>query len=111
MTDHPLSLLSDAATEAHVRIQEDFEDINAVVGVSQKMRSQGIPVDMMTIDCLKSGKRIIVILDDEQPDIVSYQFSFKDQDPEDKFEIIPLSELTDQTLYEWIKSYFSNATN
>lgn len=111
LTDKPLSLLSDAATEAHVRIQADFEDINPVVGVSQKMRSQGIPVDMMTIDCLKSGKRIIVILHDEQPDIVSYQFSFKDQDPEGKFEIIQLSELTAQTLYEWIKSYFSSATN
>ncbi|MEH6466650.1 MAG: hypothetical protein V7722_03385 [Porticoccus sp.] len=111
MTDKPLSLLSDAISEAHVRIQADFEEINPVVGVSQKMRSHGIPVDMVTIDCLKSGKRIIVILHDEQPDIVSYQFSFKAEDPDDKFETIPLSELTAQTLYDWIKSYFSSATN
>ena len=111
LTDKPLSLLSDAATEAHVRIQADFEEINHVVGESQKMRSHGIPVDMMTIDCLKSGKRIIVILHDEQPGIVSYQFSFKSEDPDDKFETIPLGELTTQTLYDWMKSYFSNVTN
>jgi len=111
LSDQPLSILSDTAAEAHVRIQTDFENINPVVSVSQKMRTQGIPVDMMTIDCLKTGKRIILILHDEQPDIVSYQFSFKDKDPDNKFEIIQLSELTTQTLYEWIKNYFSNTAN
>lgn len=75
------------------------------------MRLHGIPADAMTIDCLKSGKRILVILHDEQLDIVSYQFSFKGQDPENKFETIPLNELTAQTLYEWIKSYFFSATS
>jgi hypothetical protein len=111
LTNQPLHLLSDAISEAHVRIQEDFEEINPVVGLSQKMRSHGIPVDMITIDCLKSGKRIIVLLNDDQPDIVSYQFSFKAEDPDDKFETIPLGELTTQTLYDWIKSYFSSVTN
>lgn len=111
MTDQPLSILSDVAAEAHARIQADFEDINPVVSVSQKMRTQGIPVDAMTIDCLKTGKRIILILHDEQPDIVRYQFSFKDKDPGNKFEIIQLSNLTTQTLYEWIKTYFSNTAN
>lgn len=111
MRDKPLAVLSDVAAEAHVRIQEDFKDINPIVSVSGKMRSHGIPVDAMTIDCLKTGKRIILILHDEQPDIVSYQFSFKDKDPEEKFEIIQLDKLTAQTLYEWIKSYFSSATN
>ena len=111
MTDQPLSILSDVAAEAHVRIQADFEDINPVVSVSQKMRSYGIPADTMTIDCLKSGKRIILILHDELPDIIRYQFSFKEKDPEDEFESIQLDKLTTQTLYEWIKSYFSSATN
>ena len=111
LTNQPLSILSDVAAEAHMRIQANFEDINPVVSVSQKMRSYGIPADTMTIDCLKTGKRIILILHDEQPDIIRYQFSFKDKDPDDKFEIIQLDKLTTQTLYEWIKSYFSSAIN
>ena len=92
-----------------MRIQADFEEINPVVGVSQNMRLNGIPADAMTIDCLKSGKRIILILHDENPDIIRYQFSYRDKDPESKFEVIQLNELTAQKLYEWMESYFSTA--
>ena len=109
MTDTPLAILSDVATEAHTRIQQDFKNIDPVVGVSQKMRADGIPVDVMTIDCLKTGKRIILILHDQQPDIVRYQFSFKAKDPEDEFKPMPLDELRADKLYEWIHTYFTVA--
>jgi len=102
-----LEKLCDIATESHTRIQKDFKDINPIVGVNQRMREEGVPADVMTIDCLKSGKRIILILHDQQPDIISYQFSFKDKDPDEKFEHIPFNELTADKLYHWIKSYFS----
>lgn len=105
----PLSQLSDVAAEAHLRIQQDFQDINPVVGVSQHMRSNGIPADAMTIDCLKSGKRIILILHDDNPDIIRYQFSYREKDPESKFEVLTLNELTVQKLYQWMESYFSTA--
>ncbi len=108
MNNDPLKTLCGIATDAHTRIQQDFKDIDPVVGVSQKMRATGIPADAMTIDCLKSGKRIILILHDQQPGIINYQLSFKDQDPGEKFEQIPLPELTVQILYEWIKNYFSS---
>jgi hypothetical protein len=108
LNNTPLQTLCDIATDAHTRIQQDFKDINPVVGVSQKMREGGVPADAMTIDCLRSGKRIILVLHDQQAGIVNYQLSFKDQDPGEKFEQIPLNELTAQTLYEWIKNYFSN---
>ena len=107
MTEKVLKTLCDNVTEAHTRIQTDFKDINPVVGVSQKMRDIGVPADAMTIDCLKTGKRIILVLHDQQPDIVNYQFCFKDKDPDDEFEQIPFNELTTQQLYEWIKNYFS----
>ena len=107
LTDKLLSALSELATEAHARIQQDFSDINPVVGVNRGMRSAGIPADAMTIDCLKSNKRIILILHDQQPEVISYQFSFKDKDPGDVFEQVKFSEVTTQKLYDWIKSYFS----
>jgi hypothetical protein len=111
LTSKSLSQLSDIAAEAHGRIQANFEEINPVVGVSQNMRVSGVPADAMTIDCLKSGKRIILILHDEQPDIIRYQFSYRDKDPKSKFEIIQLNELTVQKLYSWMESYFSTTTN
>jgi len=108
LSNKNLKLLCDIATDAHTRIQQDFKDINPVVGVSQKMRDIGVPADAMTIDCLKTGKRIILVLHDQQPDIVNYQFCFKDKDPDDEFDQLPFSKLTTQKLYDWIKTYFSS---
>lgn len=106
--DKQLERLCELATEAHTRIQKDFGDIDPVVGVSQGMRKTGVPADLMTIDCLRSGKRIILVLHDQQPGIVSYQYAYKDKDPGNNFEQIPLAELGAEQLYDWIKGYFSS---
>ncbi len=108
MTEEPLAILSDSITEAHTRIQKDFENINPVVGVNRKLRSSGIPVDAMTIDCLKTDKRIIILLNDNQPGFAQYQFSYKSKDPDDVFEVIEFKQMTEQKLYEWMKDYFSS---
>jgi hypothetical protein len=109
VTHKHLEALCDLTSASHERIQKDFKMINPVVGVSQKMRASGIPADAMTIDCLKSGKRIIIILHDLQPEIVSYQFSFKDKEPDEEFNTMLISELKEVTLYSWMKEYFYNA--
>lgn len=111
MTAPVLETLSDIATDAHTRIQQDFETINPVVGISRSMRTSGIPADAMTIDCLKTNRRIILILHDNQPEIIRYQFAFRDKDPSDDFEVIQFSDLTSQKLYDWIASYFSTEKN
>lgn len=108
MNDQPLAVLSDIATETHALIQKDFKDLNPVVGVSRGMRKQGIPADAMTIDCLKTGKRIILILHDDNPEDVLYQFCFKAEDPQDEFLNIKLKQLTVKILYNWIEDYFKN---
>ena len=59
-----LKILCDFATEAHERVQLNHADIDPIVGVHHKMRDAGFPADVMTIDCLKTGKRIILILND-----------------------------------------------
>lgn len=101
-----LAVLSDAASAAHLRIQEDFADLNPVISVRRSMRASGVPADAMTIDCLKSNKRILLILHDAQADIVNYQFSYSNQDPEEQYLQIALKELDSDTLYAWIKGYF-----
>lgn len=106
MTTKPLAVLSDVITDVHNRVQTDFKNINPVVGVSHNMRASGVPADVITIDCLTSGKRIILLLHDEQPEIVRYQFCLRDKDPEGDFEIIQLGELTTRKLYDWVVAYF-----
>lgn len=111
MTGTKLATLCDRASEAHTRIQQDFNNIDPVVGVSQNMRASGIPADVITIDCLRSGKRIILVLHDQQPDVISYQFSFKDKDPGDSFEEQAFDQLTASALYNWMRDYFSMAAS
>ena len=110
MNEKNLEILSNIVTDAHSRIQKDFENINPIVGVSRGMRSVGIPADALTIDCLKTGKRIIIILHDQQPDVLQYQFSFKAEDPAEEFMTVTLKELSVQVLYDWMKNYFNVTT-
>jgi len=110
LKNNKLDSLCDLTTKTHASIQRDFKDINPLVGVNQRMREMGVPVDAVTIDCLKSGKRIILILHDQQPDMLSYQFSYKNQDPAEIFEHIPFNDLTEHLLYGWIQGYFQDLT-
>jgi hypothetical protein len=107
LIDKALKALSEMATEAHSKIQQDFALIDPIVGVSRSMRENGVPADAMTIDCLKTKKRIIIVLHDLQPERVHYQFSLMEQDPADKFESLPFAELSADVLYGWIKDYFN----
>jgi hypothetical protein len=101
-----LEILCDSATEAHTLIQKNFTEINPVVGVSQKMRGVGVPADTMTIDCLKSKKRILIVLHDHQPECVNYQFTFIDKDPDEKFEMMGFEEVSAKKIYRLIETYF-----
>ena len=103
----PIKHICEAIEAAHAKIQNDFEDINPVVGVSKQMRTIGIAADLMTIDCLKSGKRILLVLHDARPDTIDYQFCLRDADRGDALESIPLQNLTAQKLYAWMKETFS----
>ena len=101
-----MKTICDIITESHTRIQKDFEDINPMVGVNQKMREMDVPADVVTIDCLKSKKRIILVLHDHYPDIVRYQFTVMDSDPREEFDYVQTDELTSDKIYHWIAGYF-----
>ena len=107
MTHKNLHKLCDMTTEAHTRFQKDIAEIDPIVGVSQNMRTNGVPADAMTIDCLKSGKRIILILHDEQPDLINYQFAWRDKDSANQMKKMSFDDVTEDILYEWMKNYFA----
>ena len=109
MTGHKnLKELCDIATEAHTRFQQEIKEYDPIVGVSQGMRDSGFPADVMTIDCLKNGKRIILVLHDGKPDSISYQLAWRDKDPEDEFTELAFGELTADSLFDWMKSYLAH---
>jgi len=107
MTKKAIAGVYELVTQAHANIQQNYSDIDPVVSVNTQMRKKGVPADVMTIDCLKTGKRILLIFHDEQPDVVSYQFCLKDNDPLDEFESIDLGQVTVQQLYDWMALNFS----
>jgi len=99
--------LSDIASQAHEKVQLDFEHINPVISVMQGMRKAGIPADVMTIDCLASQKRIIIVLHDDFPELIRYQFITVDQDPDDDYQQAATADVSSETVYGWIKEYFT----
>jgi len=106
MSEDPLKTLSDAASEAHARIQALHEHINPVIEVRRKMRDAGIPADVLTIDCHRTRRRITLILHDEQPGLVLYQFTTIDQEAGDDFQSMAMSDLDTQTLVKWMEERF-----
>ena len=106
MTEDPLKALSDLASDAHARIQATFEHINPVVEVRRGMRDSGIPADVVTIDCLRTRRRITLILHDEQPGVLLYQFITIDEEVGADFQSMALAEMNTQRLFEWIEGYF-----
>jgi len=70
------------------------------------MRKASVPADIMTIECLRTDKRIILVLHDQQQDIVNYQFCFRNKDPQGEYKQIKSELLTAQILFEWMRDYF-----
>jgi hypothetical protein len=106
MSEDPLKALSDMASDAHARIQATHEHINPVVEVRRGMRDTGIPADVMTIDCLRTRRRITLILHDEQPGQLLYQFITMEEEVGSDFQSMALSEMDTPKLFQWIESYF-----
>lgn len=110
MSESALKKLSDLASEAHTRIQQAHQHINPVVGVRRGMRDIGIPADAMTIDCLRTRRRIVLVLHDQDPGVVLYQFSTIDEDIGVDFQRVALSDVQVETLVTWMEDYFSGDT-
>lgn len=106
MPTDPLKILSDLVSDAHAQIQAAHEHINPVVEVRQGMRNAGIPADVLTLDCLRTQRRITLILHDQQPGIVLYQFVTREEEIGGEFKQLPLEDMGSDTLVEWMEDYF-----
>lgn len=106
MSEPALKTLSDIAEVAHTRIQQAHQHINPVVQVRTGMRGIGIPADVMTIDCMRTRRRIMLILHDEEPGVLLYQFITLEDETAKIFERVALSEASSDMLVRWMQDYF-----
>lgn len=106
MSEQALEALSDMASEAHARIQKKHQHINPVIGVRRGMRDVGIPADAMTIDCLRTRRRIVLVLHDAEAGTLLYQFATLDVDVGDDFDRMAFSDVQVETLFDWMQDYF-----
>ena len=107
MSNKPLQTLSDIASEAHTLVQQADNHLNPVVAVRRGMRDAGIPADAMTIDCLQSRRRILLVLHDQQPDALLFQFTRMDDDGDPSLSGMPLNDMTSDSLVIWIQQWLA----
>jgi len=77
-----------------------------VVEVRRSMRNAGIPADVMTIDCLRTRRRITLVLHDDQPGMLLYQFITIEDEVGNEFQRQALAEVSTETLFDWMQDYF-----
>ncbi len=67
----PLKTVSEIVAQANDLFSEK-SSIDTIVGImDKKLRQQGMNTDAITIDCLTQDKKIVLLMHDEKPDIVS----------------------------------------
>lgn len=106
MNTRDIYALSDIAALAQAEIQATVPGIDPIIGINRSLRKAGFPIDMMTIDCLKTGKRITFLVSDEKPGLVDFQFGFKKEDPKPGFTSLPFEKVTKSQFCLWIDGYF-----
>ncbi len=107
MSADPLEPLADRVSEAHARIQAAHQHINPVVEVRRSMRDGGIPADVVTLDCMRTRRRITLILHDQQPGFLLYQFVTLEDEVSVEFKQMALSGVTSDLLFDWMQDYFA----
>lgn len=79
MTSEHIDAVADIAVAANRRFTEANPHAATQVGViSSTIRGMGIAADAVNIDCLRSGRRLVLILMDSMPDMVGIGIGQKD---------------------------------
>ncbi len=76
-----LKNLSEIIAKANDLFYSKFDNIDTVMGIMDKnLRNQGIKADAITIDCIALDKKIVFLIHDDKPKIVSIALGNKDGD-------------------------------
>jgi hypothetical protein len=66
-----LKELSEIVAQANDSFYERNKSVDTLMGIMDKtLRKQGMHADAITIDCITSNKKIVLVLHDSKPDLV-----------------------------------------
>jgi len=66
-----LKELSEIVAQANDLFYERNKSVDTLMGIMDKtLRKQGMNADAITIDCIASNKKIVLVLHDSKPDLV-----------------------------------------
>ena len=99
--------LSARAEQAQLVIQKNHQDLDPIISINRSLRARGYPIDLMTIDCLVTHRRVTFMLNDATPELVGYRFGALDPDDQGDFSQTAYSEVTSDQLVTWIVQVFS----
>lgn len=91
--------LSEVAKLAQADIQARYPNVDPIIGISHNLRKSGFAADTLTIDNRANDKRIIMIIFDNDPENVQYEYARISQDPKFEFSTVSLKELTQERFY------------
>lgn len=92
--------LGDIAGLAQKQFQEQYKNIDPIIGINRQLRKQGFAIDIMTIDCAVSQKRVTLLIEDAKPESAGYQFGEINKDPDNHFEMMAVDALNQQGFYD-----------
>lgn len=76
-----LKSLSEIIAKANDLFYSKFDNIDTVMGIMDKnLRDQGIKADAITIDCIALDKKVVFLIHDDKPKIVSIALGNKNGD-------------------------------
>ncbi|PCJ29962.1 MAG: hypothetical protein COA90_10855 [Gammaproteobacteria bacterium] len=101
-----LQNLSEIVAKASDTFAIKFETVGTLMGIMDEgLRAQGMKADAVTIDCIAIDKKIVILLHDDTPDIVSIALGNKQGDIYSSSEY-ELAELSEAAIVEIMETNF-----
>ena len=99
--------LSEIVAGANDLFYSKVEHIDTLMGLMDKtLRNKGINADAITIDCVPLDKKIVILLHDDTPDVVSIALGNKEGDIHSSSEY-ELVDITETVIMEIMEANFT----
>ena len=101
-----LKSLSELVAKANDFFYSKFDNIDTIMGIMDKsLRNQGMKADAITIDCIALDKKIVILIHDDKPNIVSIALGNKDGNIYSSSEYV-LSDISETVIVEIMEVNF-----
>lgn len=98
--------LSTIVATANDAFYAKFTHLDTLMGLMDKvLRKQGINADAITIDCIPLDKKIVLLLHDDKPEVVSIALGNKDGDIFSSSEHA-IKDISETLIVEVMEDYF-----